>query len=72
MFPGIQRRALIKSVELRLSQVAIDVEPDGQSAVATATLNFNYQWNRPRIAPTGTGALRWNLRKINSRWAVVP
>jgi hypothetical protein len=71
-FRSIPSRSLLRSVELRLSQVSIDVSPDGQSAAVTATQNFTYVANRARFPPTGTGELRWRLRKVGTTWTVVP
>ncbi len=71
-FRGIPSRPLLKSVDLKLSQVSIDVTPDGQSAVMRATQNFSYVANRAQFPPTSTGQLTWNLRKIGTTWVVVP
>lgn len=63
-------RVVLKSVELRLSDVVIKIAPDGAAAVLTATQNFRYEWNRPG-PPTSSGPLLWNLRKIGGTWTVV-
>ena len=64
-------RVVLKSVELRLSDVVIKVAPDG-TAILTATQNFRYEWNR-RGPRTSSGPLTWNLRKIGGgAWTVVP
>ena len=71
-FRGIPSRPLLKSVALKLSQVSIDVRPDGQSAVVRATQNFSYAWNRSGFPATSTGTLMWNLRKVGTTWTIVP
>jgi hypothetical protein len=70
-FTGIQGRVLLKSVELTPSGIAINVDPTGQTATARFTQNFRYEWNRARMAPTGSGPVAWNLRKIGGEWRVV-
>lgn len=70
-FAGIQGKVLLKSVELTPSGIAIDVDPTGQTATARFTQNFRYEWNRARMAPTGSGNVTWNLRKTGGEWRVV-
>ena len=70
-FTSIPSRVLLKSVELTPSGIAIDVDPTGQTATARFTQNFRYEWNRARIAPTRTGNLVWELRKVGGEWRVV-
>ncbi len=69
-FKADLNRVVLKSVELRLSDVVIKVASDG-TAVLTATQNFRYEWNRPGPR-TSSGPLTWNLRKIGGTWTVVP
>jgi hypothetical protein len=71
-FTSIQGRALIKSVQLRLSNVRIDFAPDRQSATVSATQNFQYEWNRAGLERNGSGDLRWRVRKNGGAWTVVP
>ena len=71
-FTGIPGRALIKSVELKLSNLRIDVSPDLQTATVAATQNFEYEWNRTGADRTGTGQLNWRLRKNGGVWVVQP
>ena len=70
-FQSIANRVLLKSLELRVSDVVIDVAPDGQSGSLTARQNFSYAWNRSRMPPSGSGNLRWPLRKVDGTWQVV-
>jgi hypothetical protein len=70
-FRGIQRRELIKSVSLNLGQPQIDVLPDGQSAILTASGSFTYSWNRAGLPATSAAQLRWTLRKQGTTWMVV-
>jgi hypothetical protein len=71
-FTAIQGRALIKSVQLRLSNVRIDFGPDRQTATVSATQNFQYEWNRAGLERNGSGNLRWRVRKNGGAWTVVP
>jgi serine/threonine-protein kinase len=71
-FTSIQGRALIKSVQLRLSNLRIDFAPDRQTATVSATQNFQYEWNRAGLERNGTGDLRWRVRKSGGAWTVVP
>jgi serine/threonine-protein kinase len=71
-FDGIRSRPLLRAVDLTVSSVAINVMPDGQSAVLQATQTFRYQWNRAGFPPTTTGTLTWRLQKQGTTWAVVP
>jgi hypothetical protein len=70
-FSGIPMRMLIKSVEVTPSAVVIDVDLTGQTATVRFTQNFRYEWNRARMAPTGSGPVAWNLRKTGGEWRVV-
>ena len=70
-FTSIPSRVLLKSVEVTPSAIVIDVEPSGQTATVRFTQNFRYEWNRARLAPTGTGNVSWNLRKVGGEWRVV-
>ncbi len=70
-FTNIPNRVLLKSLELRLSEVSIDVSPEGQTAVLRATQTFSYVWNRP-LPPTSSGTLSWRLRKVGDTWTVLP
>jgi hypothetical protein len=71
-FSGIANRVVLKSLELRVSGVSIDVSPDGQTASLRATQNFSYVWNRSGYPPTSSGTLTWTLRKAGDTWTVVP
>jgi hypothetical protein len=71
-FPGIRQRNLMKSLELRLSNVSIEVLPDGQTASLRATQNFAIVFSRPMTGPPQTGVLSWRLRKIGGAWRVLP
>lgn len=71
LFTTIPSRVLLKSVEVTPSAIAIDVDQAGQSATVRFTQNFRYEWNRARLAPTGSGNVSWNLRKVGGVWAVV-
>jgi hypothetical protein len=70
-FSNIPNRVLLKSLELRISEVFIDVSPEGQTAVLRATQTFSYVWNRP-LPPTSSGTLSWRLRKVGDTWTVLP
>jgi hypothetical protein len=71
-FTGIRNRMLIKSLELRLSNVSIDVLPDGETASLRATQTFAIVFNRPLTGPPPTGVLSWRLRKVGGTWRVLP
>jgi serine/threonine-protein kinase len=70
-FAGIPSRVLLKSLELTPSAIVVDVDPNGQTAKVRFTQNFRYEWNRPRMPPTQSGQVAWNLRKVAGVWAVV-
>jgi hypothetical protein len=70
-FAGIPSRVLLKSLELTPSAIVVDVDPNGQTATVRFTQNFRYEWNRPRMPPTQSGQVSWNLRKVGGAWAVV-
>ena len=70
-FTTIPSRVLLNSVEMTPSDIVIEVGQDGQTATARFTQNLRYNWNRPRMSPTGTGKVAWNLRKVGSEWRVV-
>jgi hypothetical protein len=71
-FSGIRNRMLIKSLELRVSNVSIEVSPDGEAATLRATQTFAVVFNRPLTGPPPTGVLSWRLRKIGGAWRVLP
>ena len=71
-FRGIPSRLLLRSVTLTPSDLAITVNPDGQSATLSATANFVYVANRSGFPPRSTGQLRWSLRKVGGAWTVTP
>jgi hypothetical protein len=71
-FSGIRNRMLIKSLELRVSNVSIEVLPDGETANLRATQTFTVVFNRPLTGPPPTGVLSWRLRKIGETWRVLP
>jgi hypothetical protein len=71
-FSGIRNRMLIKSLELRVSNVSIEVLPDGETANLRATQTFTVVFNRPLTGPPPTGVLSWRLRKIGEAWRVLP
>jgi hypothetical protein len=69
-FTGIPNKVVLKSLELQVSIVSIDVSPDGQAGFLTATQNFSYVWNRSGFPPTRSGTLTWILRKVGDSWTV--
>jgi hypothetical protein len=71
-FRRIERKELIRSVELSFPQRSIDIAPDGQSATLRASGAFAYVWNRANLPGTSPARLTWNLRKSGTTWAVVP
>jgi hypothetical protein len=70
-FTSIPSRVLLNSVEMTPSEIVIDVDQDGQTARVRFTQNLRYNWNRPRMSPTGSGRVEWNLRKVGGEWRVV-
>jgi hypothetical protein len=70
-FTSIPGRVLLESVELTVSGISIDVDPTGQTARARFTQNFRYEWNRPRMKPTESGTLVWELQKAGDEWRVL-
>jgi tetratricopeptide (TPR) repeat protein len=70
-FTGIPSRVLLKSLELTPSAIVVDVDPNGQTAKVRFTQTFRYEWNRPRMPPTQSGQVAWNLRKVAGVWVVV-
>jgi hypothetical protein len=71
-FSSIPNRVLVKSLELRVSEVSIDISSDGQTAALSATQTFKYVWNRPSLPPTTSSTLAWKLRKVGNTWTVLP
>ena len=69
-FPGIQRKTLIRKLELTLSGVVIDPDPNGQRADVRFTQNFRYEWNNRPFPPTNSGEVRWRLRRVATGWVV--
>jgi hypothetical protein len=71
-FRRIERKELIRSVELSFSQRSIEISPDGQSATLKAAGTFAYVWNRANLPGSSPARLVWNLRKSGTTWTVVP
>ena len=71
-FRRIERKELIRSVELSFPQRAIEISPDGQSATLRASGTFAYVWNRANLPGSSPARLTWTLRKSGTTWTVVP
>jgi hypothetical protein len=60
---------LLKSVRLSFSNVAIDVTPDGKTAVLRADARYEYEWKRSG-PPESSQHVVWELTKVGSTWVV--
>ena len=69
--PNLPDRVLLKSIDVRVSDVSIDVSPDGETAVLRAIQTVTYVWNR-RYPANPPGVLFWRLRKAGGTWTVLP
>lgn len=69
---GDKERAFAKytSIDVRLSNMQVQVDPSGQRAVATFTKS--YVFTGPGVSPyTGSGLNRFTFRKIGGAWLIV-
>jgi hypothetical protein len=69
--PNLPDRVLLESIDMRASDVSIDVSPDGQTATLRATQTVKYVWKR-RYPANPPGVLSWKLRKVEGTWTVLP
>jgi hypothetical protein len=69
--PTLPDRVLVKSIDVRMSDVSIDVSADGETASVRANQTVTYVWNR-RFPANPPGVLFWKLRKVRGTWTVLP
>jgi hypothetical protein len=66
-------RPTLQAVEISVSDLAIDVAPDGKSATLRVRQTFRWKFRARSRYPDETSALlRWNLEKTNGSWRIVP